>query len=372
MTNPKVALIHDYLNQYGGAEKTLEAIMELYPDAPIYTGIYNPKNLPKSITSRKIVATKGFFITNFYKYFTFLMPLIFESFDLRQYDLIISDGTAWPKSVITNPDQLHIAYIHTPPRFLYKYSVESAKRNKWYFKPVIALIDHYLRIWDYIAAQRPDYLLANSQEIKKRIQKFYKRTAVVINPPVDINVSGSGNINNLKKPYYIALGRLVAYKNFDQLILAFNLLDLPLYIVGTGIEENRLKKLANKNITFTGKVSEQEKHSLIEGSLGLINTVADEDFGIVPIEVMGHGKPVLAHRSGGHLEIIKENVSGMFFDDVNFEALSLKIKEFDDAIKANKFDAEAVRTSVAKYSKERFQAEFKKFVDEKLSQRKTQ
>jgi glycosyltransferase involved in cell wall biosynthesis len=346
--------------------------MELYPDAPIYTGIYNPKKLPKNITSRKIIALKGFFIVNFYKYFTFLMPLIFEGFDLHQYDLIVSDGTAWPKSVLTSPDQLHIAYIHTPPRFLYKYSSESAKRNKWYFKPFIALIDHYLRIWDFIAAQRPDYLIANSQEIKRRIEKFYRRGAVVINPPVETTFAGTANVNNLKKPYYIALGRLVAYKNFDVLIQAFNLLDMPLYIVGTGIEENRLKRLANNNIVFTGKVTEQEKHALIEGSLGLINTVADEDFGIVPIEVMSHGKPVLAHKSGGHLEVIEENVSGMFFDCTDFEGLVVKIKEFDNAIRNHKFDSEKIRAGTEKYSKERFQQEFKKFVDQKVGEKMEQ
>ncbi len=366
----KTAIIHDYLNQYGGAEKTLEAILELYPDAPIYTGIYSPNKLPKSITSREIHALKGQFITRFYKFFTFLMPLVFESFDLSQYDLIISEGTGWPKSVITSPNQLHIAYIHTPPRFLYKYSVESAKREKWYYKPAVSIIDYFLRIWDFAAAQRPDFILTNSHETRSRIKKFYRRDAKVIYPPVEINYPISGEANNLKKPYYIALGRLVAYKNFDLLVQAFNLLDLPLMIVGTGLEENKLRAMAKPNIEFTGRVSEQEKHRLIEGSLGLINVVADEDFGIVPVEAMAHGKPVLAHKSGGHLEVVKEGLSGMFIEDISIEGIANKIREFDDAVNKKQFNAEKIRATVQKFGKERFQKELSEFINEKLSERK--
>ena len=154
MTITKVAFVHDYLSQYGGAEKTLEALLELYPTADIYTGLYNPKNLPETITSKNIIAPRNKLFLKLSKLLTFLMPVIFESFDLRSYDLIISDGTAWPKGVITSPNQLHIAYIHTPPRFLYKYSVETTKRNKWYLKPFVSVVDHFLRIWDFGAAQR--------------------------------------------------------------------------------------------------------------------------------------------------------------------------------------------------------------------------
>jgi glycosyltransferase involved in cell wall biosynthesis len=365
----KVALVHDYLNQYGGAEKTLEAIMEIYPDAPIYTGIYSRTKMPKSINERNIYAIKNPVVGKFYKYFTFLMPLVFENFDLSEYDLIISDGTAWPKSVITKPHQLHISYIHTPPRFLYKYTVESSKRSNPIFKPFISIIDHFLRTWDFTAAQRPDYLITNSNETRARINKFYRRDATVINPPVQVNTTGTKSFNNLQKPYYLALGRLVAYKNFDVLINAFNLLGLPLVVIGTGTEESRLKKISGTNITFTGKVSEQEKHNLIEGSMGLINTVQDEDFGIVPIEVMAHGKPVLAHRSGGHKEIVKEGLNGMFFEELRVETLVDKIKEFDNRIKDGGFDQEKIKASVQKYGKERFQSELKSFIDDKIKTR---
>ena len=362
-----MALIHDYLNQYGGAERTLEEIMDLFPDAPIYTGIYIPEKVPPKIRQRKIYSAKAGPFSGLSKYFTFLMPFVFERFDLSEYDLIISDGTAWPKGVLTKPDQLHIAYIHTPPRFLYGYTVESTKRNAWYFKPFVAVIDLYLKTWDYAAAQRPDIMLANSKEIKKRIQKFYKRDVQVIYPPVEVNhpVKSTAKFEH-DGPYYLALGRLSAFKNFDVLIKAFENLDLKLVIVGTGIEEKRLKKMAgaaNGKVTLTGNIGDDEKHAAIAGCRGLINAVADEDFGIVPVEVMGHGKPTLAHKSSGHLETVTEGVSGMFFESLDPQKLAERIKEFDTAITKGKFDAKKIKQTAQKFSRERFKKEFKETVD---------
>ncbi|MFA6982004.1 MAG: glycosyltransferase [Patescibacteria group bacterium] len=362
MKKPRVVLIHDYLVQYGGAEKTLEAIAEIFPDAPIYTGIYNPKSIPETITRRKIITGKNPFLKLFPKYLTFLMPLLFESFDLRDYDIVVSDGTAWPKGVLTTPDQLHISYIHTPPRFLYKYSVESRKRNKWYHKPAVALIDHFLRIWDFSSAQRPDFLLTNSKETQRRIWKFYKRESVVIYPPVDVDRAQPEKEPHLEKPYYLALGRLAAYKNFDILISAFNLLNIPLKIVGTGPEEKRLKKLAGQNIQFLGHVSEEQKSKIIEGCKGVLFPVVDEDFGIVPIEALSHGKPVLAHRSGGPIETIRENIDGMFFEEVSTESLVSTIKIFDDKIDSKAFDGQQSKIYVQRFGKERFKKEFADFV----------
>jgi len=366
MTEPKVALIHDYLVQYGGAEKTLEAIMELFPAAPIYTGVYKPKLLSSQINSRKIICPNNSLLNMFPKHLTFLMPTVFESFDLREYDIIISDGTAWPKGVLTTPQQLHISYVHTPPRFLYKYSVESSVRNSLIYKPFVSYLDHYLRMWDFSAAQRPDYLLANSQEIRKRIQKFYKRDAKVIYPPVEIDFPTKFDTDqNFAEPYYLSVGRLSAYKNLDILVQAFNLLGMHLTIAGTGIEEPKLKKMAKPNIKFLGRVSELEKHQLYANCLGLIFPVVDEDLGIVPIEAMAHGKPVLAHRSGGVLETVQEGFSGMFFDTVTVESLIEKIKEFDTAIRAKKFNPEQIKQTTQNYGKERFKKEFSSFVREK-------
>jgi glycosyltransferase involved in cell wall biosynthesis len=365
MDKLKVALVHDYLVQYGGAEKTLEAIMDLFPNAVIYTALYNAKSMSKEINSREIIYPNNPFMRWFPKVFTFLLPLVFENFDLRKYDLIISDGTAWAKGVITNPGQLHVSYVHTPPRFLYGYSVESQKRNKWYFKPFVAVIDFLLRIWDFHAAQRPNFMLTNSFETKSRIKKFYKRDAKVIYPPVDVEHKGLKLTQPIKQPYYLVLGRMAAYKNFDLVVKAFNILGLRLVVAGTGAEEENLKKIAHHNITFTGKLTEDEKAMYLAGCLGVINAVEDEDLGIVPIEAMSYGKPVLAHRSGGHLETIIDGITGMFFDRITTDDFIKKFKEFDRKIADDGFDEDVIRGSVQKFSTQRFQDEFARYVTDK-------
>jgi len=363
---PKIAIAHEFLTQFGGAEKTLEAIAELFPDAPIFTAKLDRKVLPPSLQQRTIICPKSGFVNKASKYlFTFMMAPVFEDLDFSDYDIVLSDGTTWNKGIITKPNQMHITYIHTPPRFLYKYSTESTKRNRWYLKLFFSYLDNMLRLWDFTAAQRPDFIVTNSNETKRRIFKFYRREATVIYPPVEIdnNVRESGNNqNNLEKPYYVALGRLVRYKNFEPLIEAFNLLDIPLLVIGTGNYEKHLKKIAKSNIVFKGRLNDAEKHKVLNNALGLINLVQDEDFGIVPVEAMAHGLPVLAHKSGGHLETIKDNVNGMFVDNMQLDQLIHKIKNFDKAVRENLFDKQAIRKSVQMYSKQRFQDEFKRFV----------
>ena len=368
MDIPRVAFIHDYLVQYGGAEKTLEIMSDIFPEAEIFTGIYKPDLLSKKLNSKKIISPGTSLLSKWPKYFTFLMPLYFENFDLRNYDLIISSGNAWAKGVLTKPTQLHISYIHTPPRFLYKYSVESTNRNNWYYKPFVSFIDTSLRVWDYISAQRPDYLLTNSRETSKRIQKFYRREATVIYPPVDVETKPAVESDNLKAPYYLAAGRLAAYKNFDLIIQAFNLLGLPLEVIGTGKEESKLKKMAKDNIKFLGQASDEVKFRKMNECLGLIFPVEEEDFGIVPIEAMSQGKPVLAHRSGGVLETLRDGIDGMFFDKVTLEEFVSKMKEFDENIKKSVYNSNSIRDHVQKYSVNRFKKEFEAFVSNKWDQ----
>ena len=364
---PRVAIIHDYLLQYGGAEKTLEAILELFPDAPIYTGLYSPKNLPETITRRKIRAIKNPLMRAFSKELTFIMPLVFENFNLNKYDLIISDSSCWAKGVVTRPDQLHISYIHTPPRFLYKYSVESPKRFKWYYKPIVIVLDHFLRIWDYCAGQRPDFLLTNSQTTAKRIEKFYRRKAEIIHPPIEIENNLELRTNTIQRPYYCFLGRLAAYKNANLLVQAFNFLGWDLIIMGGGSEEKSLKKLAegNRNVKILGRVSENKKAEVLSGCKGLLFPVVEEDWGIVPLEAMSYGKPVLAHRSGGATETVKEDITGMFFESLRLEDLINSIKEFDEMIEKGVFDSEKIRAYAKGFSKKRFKSEFSEFVTTK-------
>jgi len=373
MKEPKVCIVHDLLVQYGGAEKTVEAMAEIFPEAPIYTYVYKPENFEGSVIGRrKVVVFNGSadrifkLIPIFTKYFTFLLPALFESIDFSDFDIVISSSSSYAKGIITRPDQLHISYIHTPPRFLYGYTVESTKRNSWYYKPIVTFVDHYLRIWDYLAAQRPDYLVANCKNTKKRIAKFYKRDADVIYPPIDVVFDKSGfQKDNLEKPYYLAIGRLVAYKNFDLIIQAFNLLGLKLKIIGTGLEEKRLKKMAKDNIEFLGRVSDEEKNAQLEFCLGLIFPVQEEDFGIVPVEAIAHGKPVLAHKSGGVLETVREEIDGMLFDSLKLADFVESVKEFDKRVREGGYDSVKIVSRVRDFSSERFKRDFKNFVMEK-------
>ena len=373
MKTPKVALVHDYLVQYGGAEKTLEAIAELFPDAPIYTSAYNPKNMSELINSKTIITAKALNklftgIPILSSYLTFLKPLVFENFDLSEYDIIISDSSAYAKGVLTKPNQLHISYIHTPPRFMYGYSVETTKRTAWYYKPFVTIVDHFLRNWDFAAAQRPDFLVANSNEIKGRIKKFYRRNSEVIYPPVELATTKEDPKWN--GDYYLIGGRLVAYKNFDKVIKAFNqLIKLNLKVYSTGPEENNLKEIAGPNIEFLGRVSDHKRNELMQNCLGLINSVKDEDFGIVPVEVISYGRPVLAHKSAGHLETVIPGVSGMYFESFEIDDLVNSIKQFHQNIVGKKYNPEEIRETAQKFSKENFKNSFKDFVMEKWNEK---
>lgn len=376
MRNPKVCIVHDFLVQHGGGEKTVEVMAELFPEAPIYTAIYKPEKIGGVFKDRKII-TPGQSANNMLskfpilsKYFTFLLPLAFENFNLSEYDIILSSSSSYAKGVLSNPDQLHISYIHTPPRFLYGYSVESTKRNAWYYKPVVRLVDHYLRIWDFIAAQRADFIVTNSINVKNRISKFYRRDAKVIYPPVEIKFKkNSPQANNLQQTYYVALGRLAAYKNFDLIINGFNLLGLSLKIIGTGSEEKMLKKMAKNNIEFLGRLPDEKRDDILENCLGVIFPVEDEDFGIVPVEALAHGKPVLAHKSGGPVETIRENIDGMFFDKIELEEFVEKVREFDEKIHRKEFDSEEIKKQANKFSREKFEKEYKNFVMQKWAEK---
>lgn len=360
--NPKVALVHDYLNQYGGAERTLEKIMEIFPKAPIFTGIYDPRKFGENFHNREIITPKlNFIFKKFPKLFTFLMGSRFENFDVSKYDLIISDGTAWAKSVVTTTDQLHISYIHTPPRFLYKYSSESKLRKNPWLKILFLYLDFKLRIWDLASSKRPDFLVCNSKEVQKRIKKFYKREATIIYPPVK-----TVEFKETKREdFYLITGRLSSYKNFDLVVNLFNKLGKKLVVIGTGIEEENLKKMAQKNIQFLGRVSDKELDEYLWKSKGYIFPVVEEDFGIALVEALNHGNPVLCHFSGGPKEIMREEVDGIFFQELDLETLEKKFHEFDQKINEGKFDRKEISQYAKRFDESIFTKNFQNFVSEK-------
>ncbi|OGC50764.1 hypothetical protein A2716_01880 [candidate division WWE3 bacterium RIFCSPHIGHO2_01_FULL_40_23] len=374
MNGPSVALVHDYLIQNGGAERVLEAIHELFPDSVVFTSVFEKNSFPDYYSTWNI-QTSGVSNLPFFnvlsKQYTFLYPAVFEAFDLSGFDIIISSWSAWSKAVLTKPNQLHISYCHTPPRFLYKYKGETSKRDAWYYKPFVSFIDNYLRIWDYSASQRPDFLISNSETVRKRIKKFYKRDSSVIYPPVKLKnrVVLTQRPNLVDTNYYLVVSRLAAYKNIDIAIAAFNFLGLPLRIVGTGKEEERLKKINKGNVAFLGRVNDNDLAFLYQNCKGVINPVTDEDFGIVPLEALSYGKPVLAHKSGGHLETIEDGKTGMLFEDLSIQGVIKAVKAFDDVVNANNFESEYLKKSVEKYDESVFKERFRSLVYEKWEEK---
>ena len=374
---PKIAIIHDYLNAYGGAESVVNAIHELYPKAPIYTAVWNPKafegtdafkdavvNVPKWATSP--------IVNRFYKYLVPLYPKIFESLDLSSYDIIISSSANFAKGVKTNKEQLHISYIHTPPRFLYGFPTETSRREIWYWKPILKIVDKYLKKWDQKAAQRPNFLVCNSTEVQQRIKKFYKRDSVVIPPFLSINKKYESAIKEAGD-YYLVISRMSLYKNPDKVILACKELNRNLKIAGTGKEFERFSKLANTattgktHIEMLGFVSEERKVSLLKGCKALLYPVQNEDFGMVPLEAMYFGKPALVLNQGGFKDYLVDRYNGVFIETPTVEGVKKAIMTFEEI--ENKIDwSTNCKKTASQYTKERFQDNFKAFVEEKFAE----
>ncbi len=332
----KVALVHDYLREYGGAERVVEVLHEMYPQAPLYTAFVDWGNLGemgerfKSWDIRVSPVGNIWCMRKFHSPLRFLTPLVWESLDLSGFDVVIS-SSGWfiSRGVITHPGQVHISYIHHPPRNLYGYATGSTQKNSL-IRAYAGVINPFLRIYDYSVMQRVDYIIANSQETKRRIQKFYRREAEVIYPPVTISnfkfqISNS-QIKN--KSYFLSVGRLTYAKRVDLAIGACNLLKLPLKIIGTGKEEKYLRSIAGPTIELLGNVSDNVLQGLYTRAKALIFCALEEDFGMVPVEAMQNGIPVIALKQGGVMETVITGKTGLFFEKPETEALAQVLKQF--------------------------------------------
>lgn len=365
----KIALVHDYLIDYGGAERVLSAIHEIYPKAPIYVSIYRKNklgNFAKEFENVKIIQSWfGFlpFADRLISPLRFLLPLIWKSFDLKKYDLIISSASwAVTKGFDKKRGAIEICYLHTPPRYLYGYDTSRNWKNKWFASLVniyAVIVNHIMRQYDFNAAQKVDYFIANSKNVAARIKKFYRRDSVVIYPPVETEKFVSDQpLTANHQPYFLTGGRMVASKNFDLIIKAFNKLGLTLKIFGGGVEEDYLKSIAQKNIKFLGKVSDEKLIKLYQGAKAFILAQKDEDFGITAIEAAAAGCPVIVFEAGGYIETVVAGKTGIFFDELSINSLIKAIKKF----KKTKFNPKIIISHAQKFSKERFKKEMLQFV----------
>jgi len=351
----KVALVHDHLAQDGGAEKVLKVLADIFPNAPIYTLLYEKEQVNKYFKGREI---KTSIIQRLpggvkhYQWYMPFMPMAVEFFDLRDFDVVISDASAFAKGVITRPETLHICYCHTPTRYLWDYThqyINELLYNK-YFKKIISLVLNKIRIWDYVAAQRVDFFIANSQTVQKRIEKYYRRKSEVIYPPVELRKFSIGQ--NKREGYFLIGGRLAPYKRMDLVIEAFKEMpDKKLKIFGSGVDEERLRMIKGEcdNIEFLGRVSEDEKAALYQKAEAFINP-QEEDFGITMIEAMASGTPVIAFKKGGATETVLEGKTGLFFEKQTKDDIMTAVQGF----KRENFNPSYIRESVERFSEENF------------------
>lgn len=286
-----------------------------------------------------------------------LMPLAVEQFDFSYFDLVISNSASFGKGIITKPKTKHISYCMTPTRFLWGGSHKFVEEfnYSWPVKKLIPLFTSYLRIWDQDAATRVDHFIAISKFIKDRVKKYYGRNAEIIYPPVDTK---KFKFSNGAGEYFLMVGRLVPYKKFDLAINAFNELGLPLKVIGDGPERKKLEKIARKNIEFLGLTSDCKMPALY-GKAKAVIFPQEEDFGIVPVEAMASGKPVIAYGGGGALETMKDGETGIFFKEQTVEALTEAVKKFDEKL----FDPQIIRNHALGFDKEVFKRNIKSFID---------
>jgi len=357
----KVALVHDYLNQYGGAERVLEAFGQIFPKAPIYTLLYDKKRTGYAFEGREIHTSfmqKVPFVKSHHRPFLMLMPLAIEQFDLSGYDLVLSDSASYAKGVITSPRTLHICYCHTPIRYAWddshKYIEEFGYSSL--IKKVIPFFMNYIRVWDEQAAQRVDKFIANSQFVSERIRKYYNRESEVIHPPVKADLF---YIAPKPEEYFLMVGRFLPYKRFDLAIKAFNHLGWSLKIIGDGPERKKLEALANNNIEFLGLVSDEKLRDSYAYCQAFIFP-QEEDFGITAVEAMASGRPVIAYQSGGVLEIIQPGITGLFFKEQTTDCLIEVLKKFS----LDNFDPQVIRKRALEFDQEKFKEKIIKFINE--------
>jgi glycosyltransferase involved in cell wall biosynthesis len=369
----KVAIVHDQLREFGGAERVLMSIKALFPDAPVYTTTFDLNSLGehKEIIKDWDVRLTWFgkipLLNKFYSPFRFLTPLIWEHLDLKEYDLVISSTGSWMcKGVITKKPAIHISYIHHPPRYLYGYQTAIEWQKYWPIKLYGTIVNHFLRMWDYTASLRPDYLIANSIETQKRIEKFYRRDSTVIYPPVAIPT-------NIKKPsvsgkkYFITVSRLARAKHVDLLIEAANKEKFDLHIVGIGRDEEYLKSLAGPTVTFLGNISDEKLLEELQNAQAFLFAAVDEEFGIAPVEAMGFGVPVIAYASGGLKETVKEGKNGYLYNELIVPSLIQSIKKLQALSVEDRLHMRLnARAEAEQYSEENFKKKLMDFVQKAL------
>ncbi len=356
----KVAIVHDWLNQMGGAEGVLESLHDLYPDAPVYTSMYAPERMSAAYRAWDIRTTfmqRLPLVATRHQAYLPLYPLAFDRLDLSEYDLIISNASAFCKGVRARLGAVHLCYCLTPTRFLWMYR-EYVQREGLGRLPrsVLPPIINMLRNSDRRAADRVTAFAAISRAVQERIQRFYGRDSVIIYPPVPESAFTGAEAPH-DGGYYLSLGRLIPYKRVDLAVRAFNRLGLPLVVIGRGRDRVALERIAGPNVRFLGRVSDEEKRRWLAGCRAFLFP-GEEDFGIAPLEAQAVGKPVIAYAAGGALDTIQEGVTGEYFRQPTVESLADAVSRFDPAV----YDPAACLANARRFDTAAFNAGWQSFV----------
>jgi glycosyltransferase involved in cell wall biosynthesis len=345
----RVALVHDYLNQPGGAEKVVEVFTRMFPGAPLFTSTYDADNMPdywRSVDVRTSYLQRVSSSVRLVKALTPLYPSAFESFDLSAYDLVLSSTTTFAKGVITRPETCHVCYLNNTTRFLWMYhDYLRHERLPIGARAVIPWLSTPIRVWDFAAAQRVDAFVAGSYNAARRIWKYYRRESDVLQPPIDASAFAPRPEHS---DYFLVLARLQPYKRIDLAIEACSRLNLPLHVVGDGPDRSRLGRMAGPTVRFLGRLSDGEVSDQLAACRALI-WPGEEDFGLAPLEAQASGRPVIALRAGGALETVRAGETGVFFSEPTSASLMEALSSFEDT-----FDPAALRRHALGFDRSAF------------------
>lgn len=363
----KIAIVHDWFTEKGGAENVVSELLTLFPDAEFFALVdfFDDKQRRSILKNKKVTTT---FIERlplakkFFRHYLLLFPLAIERLDVREFDLIISSSYAVAKGVMSGPNQIHISYCHSPMRYAWDMYFAYLKEHnvRGIKEKFLSYVLHKIRIWDVVSSNRVDYFIANSSFVQKRIGKYYRRDSVVIHPPVDVSAF---SLCTKKEDFYFTASRLVPYKKIKMIAEAFVANGKKLIIAGSGSELEEIKKIATQNITLLGYVSNDVMIDHMQRAKAFV-FAAHEDFGIVPVEAMACGTPVIAYGKGGVLDTVVDGETGTFFNEQTIDALNEAVQRFETM----SFDYDAIAKHAQKFSAQRFRNEIKAFIEHKIQE----
>jgi glycosyltransferase involved in cell wall biosynthesis len=359
----KIAFVHDFLLRLGGAERVLKSLMDMYPDAPVYTLLYDEAAVGEVFPRNRVITSKlqkwPRFIPGMHKLMFPFMPGAIEDFDFSGYDIVVSSSNAYAHGIITNLETTHICYTHSPMRYAWDYTHQYLRDQKLGLlgEAVVSRLLHKVRIWDFLAADRVDIHIANSKTVQNRIQKYYRKESQIITPPVNTERFAP---HPKHEGYFLMVSSLTPYKRIDLAIEVFNKLGKRLVIIGQGNDETRLRRLAGPHIDFLGYKEDEVVKEYMENCRAFIFP-GEEDFGIAPVEAMACGKPVLALRKGGLVETMIEGVTGQFFDEQTVESMEGGLTQL--LINEKDYDAETIAKHAQQFSEKNFQKAMKAVIE---------